>query len=280
MVINITDDILQYGTLATIDNGAIILNGVDVGQSVTIQKGDILQILLTSSIEFGDNIKSTLTIGVYKDSFDIATEPILHNGIEYRKVISPFTKKVWLDRNLGASQVCISLDDTACYGDYFQWGRAADGHEKTTRTTSPIIETTITPNDGSFILPSSDPYDWTSADQDGQLRSEEWSKTDGTSICPEGYRVPTGTEIEAETISANIGVANQVDAYNNFLKLPSTNAPDMLNGGSLDTTSSVGYIWSSSATFDYSNMFYFTNSRAYVTHAARSNGYPVRCIKD
>jgi hypothetical protein len=51
------------------------------------------------------------------------------NGLTYGLVLSPDTGRVWLDRNLGASQVCTSVTDTACYGDLYQWGRAKDGHE-------------------------------------------------------------------------------------------------------------------------------------------------------
>ena len=40
------------------------------------------------------------------------------------------TGKTWMDRNLGATQVATSSADTASYGDLYQWGRAADGHEK------------------------------------------------------------------------------------------------------------------------------------------------------
>jgi hypothetical protein len=42
------------------------------------------------------------------------------------------TGKVWLDRNLGARQVCTSSTDAACFGDLYQWGRAKDGHESGT----------------------------------------------------------------------------------------------------------------------------------------------------
>ena len=35
----------------------------------------------------------------------------------------------WLDRNLGALQVCTSSTDEKCYGDLFQWGRGDDGHQ-------------------------------------------------------------------------------------------------------------------------------------------------------
>ena len=55
--------------------------------------------------------------------------PIVHNEKVYYVVKSPYTKRHWLDRNLGASRVCISHNDKQCYGDYFQWGRSSDGHE-------------------------------------------------------------------------------------------------------------------------------------------------------
>jgi hypothetical protein len=34
-----------------------------------------------------------------------------------------------MDRNLGASQVATSSTDPASYGDLYQWGRPADGHQ-------------------------------------------------------------------------------------------------------------------------------------------------------
>jgi len=45
---------------------------------------------------------------------------IIHNGTRYGTIKSPYTGKTWLDRNLGASKVCTSVRDTACYGDYYQ----------------------------------------------------------------------------------------------------------------------------------------------------------------
>ncbi|MDZ7738239.1 MAG: hypothetical protein U5K32_04030 [Bacteroidales bacterium] len=37
-----------------------------------------------------------------------------------------------MDRNLGASQVATASDDENGYGDLYQWGRSADGHESRT----------------------------------------------------------------------------------------------------------------------------------------------------
>jgi hypothetical protein len=47
----------------------------------------------------------------------------LFNGLTYALVTSPDTGKVWLDRNLGARQVCTSSTDAACFGDLYQWGQ-------------------------------------------------------------------------------------------------------------------------------------------------------------
>jgi len=57
---------------------------------------------------------------------------IMHNGVGYNTVTSPHTGKVWLDRNLGATQVCTTTGskNTSCFGDYYQWGRSTDGHER------------------------------------------------------------------------------------------------------------------------------------------------------
>jgi hypothetical protein len=45
-------------------------------------------------------------------------------------VLNPATGKIWMDRNLGASRAATSSADAEAYGDLYQWGRAADGHQK------------------------------------------------------------------------------------------------------------------------------------------------------
>jgi hypothetical protein len=47
----------------------------------------------------------------------------------YQVDLSEKTGRVWLDRNLGASEACKTLTDLNCYGDYYQWGRGKDGHQ-------------------------------------------------------------------------------------------------------------------------------------------------------
>jgi uncharacterized protein (TIGR02145 family) len=207
---------------------------------------------------------------------------VTHNGITYGTVTSPHTGRVWLDRNLGASQVCTAFDDTACYGDYYQWGRDADGHEKSNSSTTATLANSITPAYNQFITNNSNPpYDWVAdgVDNDGSLRSVNWSKTDGTSVCPVGYRVPTEAELAAETTGASTAIANSTDAFNSFLKLPSAgNRSYTLS--SLIYEGSSGYIWSSTKDGSESKSLYFGSSSANWFSSSRASGRSIRCLRD
>ena len=230
----------------------------------------------TTSISPTDILGKSRIIGDQIDIGPYEYEKLVWKGVSYGTITSAETGRIWLDRNLGASQVCSAFDDTACYGDYYQWGRAVDGHEKTTSTTTSTQATTLTAVDGSFITATSSPYDWTSTDSDGTLRSAEWSKTDGTSICPVGYRVPTQAEFTLEV--ANSAITNQVDAFEK-LKLPSSGLRSY-GDGSMNDQGSVGYYWSSSVNSTSSEHLLFDSSSAYTHGYNRASGFPVRCVKD
>ena len=235
------------------------INQINKKEGFWIKGNDTCSIIL-------DNIPTTL-----------ADTTITHNEIIYDAVTSPRTGRTWLDRNLGASQVCTAIDDTACYGDYYQWGRAIDGHEKidsnTTLNSFPIYRTsqTVIVDHGYFINTSF--HDWTTEDSDGLLRSNTWSKADGSSICPVGYRVPTMSELEAET--GITGTYKVDDAYESFLKLPSAS----LRGtdGSFSETDTL-FLWSS----EKNNFIYFESSSGWSVKPKfiGNIGSPVRCIKN
>ena len=103
------------------------------------------------------------------------------NGIEYLTVTSPDTGKIWLDRNLGASQVCTSSTDSSCYGNLYQWGRNDDGHESSS-TTTVTRASNINPGHTNFITQT----DWTTADSSGADRSSAWTDGGTNDICPAG----------------------------------------------------------------------------------------------
>ena len=60
-------------------------------------------------------------------------------------VTNPATGRTWMDRNLGASQVATSVTDEFAYGDLYQWGRYADGHQARTSSTTSILATNNAP---------------------------------------------------------------------------------------------------------------------------------------
>jgi hypothetical protein len=50
--------------------------------------------------------------------------------------VTTATGRIWMDRNLGATRVALSSTDTEAYGDYYQWGRPEDGHQRKYLTNS------------------------------------------------------------------------------------------------------------------------------------------------
>ena len=281
--INISDVDGDTLTLSVESNDTSIINVTQNWTNPIDQAtySNALDFNLTTLSDATGSVKITVTV---QDSdinattlFDVDVVTVIWKGLAYNTVTSPFTGKKWLDRNLGASRVCTALDDTACYGDYYQWGRDADGHEKSTSATNTTLAGDIdTVGHSDFITNGSSPFDWTTIDSDGALRSANWSKTDGTSVCPVGFRVPTITELTAETTSASTTVTNNTDAFNNFLRLPSAGKHNY-NDGSMSTQGSDSYIWSSSVSGSDSRFLDFGSS-AIIGNGRRAYGFSVRCL--
>jgi uncharacterized protein (TIGR02145 family) len=197
------------------------------------------------------------------------------NGLTYKPVESD--GKCWLDRNLGASQVATASTDTASYGDLYQWGRAADGHESRTSPTTSTNATTPVPNagnswDGKFITEFNSPFDWLTP-QDSTL----WQGVNGTNNpCPSGYRLPTEAELEAERLSWSSN--NAAGAFGSPLKLPAAGYRNY-NSGSLALVGSYGAFWSSTVSGTEARSLDFRSNSVLFT-SRRGYGLSVRCLKD
>lgn len=186
--------------------------------------------------------------------------------------VTSTTGKVWMDRNLGASRAATSSTDSDAYGDLYQWGRNSDGHQS--RTSNTAAGPVASGEEGSnFITVSSSPYDW--------LSTQDATRWDGDTKgahdpCPNGYRVPTEAEWDAE--DADFSSNNAAGAYNSNLKLPV--AGGRYSDGMLDLVGSGGYYWSSTVSGPSARFLHFGSSDAYMTSLFRAYGFSVRCIKD
>ena len=260
------------------DAGATAIDNVDGTVAVTTEGkvdtsnlGDY-HITYTATDAVGNSTTATRTVTVASN--------ISHNGTSYGTVTSPYTEKVWLDRNLGATQVCISSDDVACYGDYYQWGRNFDGHQDSTSATTSTQATDVNSAGSSFITSKgSNSHDWAkTADSNGSLRAANWSKTDGTSVCPVGFRVPTLIELQEETLDN--AVTNSATAFSNFLKLPVAGSRRSDSSGNLGGLGESGLVWTSSVDGSGSYNMHFASNNANKASFYRAEGFTVRCLKD
>ncbi len=179
--------------------------------------------------------------------------------------------RCWLDRNLGANQVASSSTDANAYGDLYQWGRAADGHQIRTSGTTSILSISDNPGHGDFIIVGSSPWDWRSPQNDNL-----WQGVSGTNNpCPPGWRIPTDVEWNAERLSWNSNDAT--GAFTSPLKLSVAGGR---SHGSLVLVGSDGYYWSNTVGGTGSRRLALGSSAAGMGSFGRADGYSVRCLKD
>jgi uncharacterized protein (TIGR02145 family) len=217
---------------------------------------------------------ATNSVGTaYGDELQFTTTDGRDNTTAVVDVTNPVTGRVWMDRNLGASRVAISSTDSQAYGDWYQWGRGADGHEKRNTPASTTLSSTDQPGHGWFIVAPNDPGDWRSPQN-----SNLWQGINGVNNpCPSGYRLPTDTELNAERLSWTSN--NTTGAFASPLKL-SLGGSRNRNGSGVGGTDAQ--YWSSTVSGNNSRYLRFNSSSASlpVSGHVRAVGLSVRCIKD
>jgi uncharacterized protein (TIGR02145 family) len=178
-----------------------------------------------------------------------------------------------LDRNLGASQVATSSTDTDSYGDLFQWGRAADGHQVRTSETTTTLSDSDTPGHAYFIkVGSQATEDWRNP-QNPNL----WQGVNGTNNpCPPGWRIPTSNEWSTERQSWDTNSA--AGAFSSPLRLPMAGVRS--HYGPIGQLGAIGFYWSSTATITSTQNLNFSSYNALESGDFRARGLSVRCIKD
>lgn len=203
----------------------------------------------------------------------------LPTGSVVNTVVSK-TGRIWMDRNLGAAQVATSPTDALAFGELYQWGREADGHQKRTSGTTTNLSSTDQPRNNLFILNdnNSNGADWRVI-QNNNL----WQGVNGiNNPCPSGFRLPTVEEWDAEE---NTWLShNSASAFASALKLPSAGVRFNSSGEVRGNGTNGGY-WSSTFNNIHSFVFSFAENERPITlpnsySTPRSFGYCVRCIKD
>lgn len=192
------------------------------------------------------------------------------SDISETDVYNPSTGKIWMDRNLGASQVASSSTDEDAFGDVYQWGRLTDGHEKRSSTITSSRSNGDEPGHSRFIYGAAD---WRIPGND-----DLWQGENGiNNPCPSGYRIPTEAEWNAEYASWDS--QNSAGAFASTLKLTITGERNYVNGVINYVGTRAAY-WASTTPGDFAVSLLFHSTYSGTITVYRSYGASVRCIKD
>lgn len=257
-----------------------------VGGSGEYEQGDVVSITAipipgyifvnwtgdTGSISNDNAASTTVTMPVNNITL-VANFEYIGNHTEVVEVTNPETGRIWMDRNLGASRAATSSTDEQAYGDLYQWGRAADGHQKRNSSTTSTRSSSNQPGHGSFILTGASPWDWRSPQNENL-----WQGVNGiNNPCPVGYRLPTEAEWKAERDSWSSN--NTAGALNSTLKLPVAGGR-IYSSGSLFGVGTYGRYWSGTVSGFFARFMFFDSDDGLMGNYGRAYGGSVRCIKD
>ncbi len=188
------------------------------------------------------------------------------------------TGRIWMDRNLGATEVAIKSGDNLAFGDLYQWGRPSDGHQKRNSITTDVKASNNTPGNVGFIIGR----DWRRVANATNL--DLWNGVKGANNpCPKGFRLPTEEEWKAELPFWGQGIGGLNDdtgALNSSLKLPIGGYRNPEDGELKNVRSQVFY-WTSSTKDEFSVALMILNNGSYfMVNLYRATGGCVRCIKN
>jgi uncharacterized protein (TIGR02145 family) len=206
------------------------------------------------------------------------------------KTVRALDGKIWLQQNLGSPQVAFGSLDRASIGDYFQWGRWDDGHQ---RPNSPTITggpslmnpSHIASGNMNFIKGTTTTNKWWSV---GGLATDTWSgtaatATNGKDPCVAlgaGWRLPTAAEWN--NIAMLEDMFGTMNAYQTNLKLPASGYR-LGYDGMVFQNGDNGHYWTSTAAGNSLAKVFTYDDNSYdatTISQQRSQGYTCRCVKN
>ena len=235
-----------------------------------------LSLTISGTPSANGNTSFALAIGGQICSFTVAVQPSLAEQYPAGSVFcasgptaivdvtNPTTGKIWMDRNLGASQVATSSTDANSYGDLYQWGRGSDGHQCRSSSTTATLSSSDQPGNALFIVCSScNSFDWRSP-QNNNL----WQGANGiNNPCPNGYRIATYAELDADRVSWP--AQSYAGAYSSILKFTVAGWRSK-SGGLLNVGTKSAYYSQTPGTY----------LGASWNGLDRAGGCSIRCIKN
>ena len=166
--------------------------------------------------------------------------------------------KCWITSNLGSDQQATAADDAteASAGWYWQFNlKQGYKHDGTTRT----------PN-STWLYPINENSDWTVANDPCALELGS------------GWRIPT--KVEWTNVDASDSWANWNGPWNSGLKLHAAGLLGYMDGF-LYNRGSMGFYWSNTQNSAvYSWNLNFGSGNSLMSSNYKSQGFPLRCIKD
>ena len=301
------------GSTITVD----LINGVGTEQSYGLSATDTgtgLIYAATGTILAGDTETVTLTHnGVVMPALESGVLPMPLTGasntinleprIDIKSIPASATQvtdvvygtQTWMDRNLGARRVAVAKNDVFSYGNHYQWGRPADGHEitvwnGTTKTAgrgladvTADLAADANPSHANFITSSSD---WLATPATSGTATL-WA-TANQGPCPANYHVPTVGEWNtadsyndgpATSSGSTVGWDGNTETYESTLKLPSSGSRSRADG-TLSNQGILGGYWSSTVSGTSASTLFFSSTVAGTYNISRAYGFTVRCLKD
>ena len=242
-------------------------------------------------VEAGDQIASC-AVTVSRSEF---TDYIDEYGINHGHGVK-IGESIWAPVNCGYDETDFR------FGKLYQWGRKyGQGYSTSYDASVPeIVEGPISAINGqkdiysnTFFTASESPYDWTSPQKDDLWNSGTEDNPVKTEYdpCPEGWRVPTYSELDELNNNYSSWTTNENGQPGYWFSGASSyteTVPQVFfpaagrryeRDGLASHRGDYGGYWSSRPNSIYAYYLYFGSRTVYMYDYCRAHGFPVRCVQ-